>query len=424
MGESDANWRGRCDRANVPGPGHFSEASQDFASPACGQNCNDLPNDLPIDIAFLAEGGVDENTLYRLAAIAGRKGLQASEVLIARGILNREQYLAELARYIGADFERRAPVAGELLTPEIEIAGTTTMWSLPEYAFCTRNGRRHLLLAPRGRSTLSLLNTLRSRSQGRRSITIVPPASLRLRLFERFRDLALRQAVSHLSGKFAHFSARRRITIAQSLFAGAFAVIFALTFLLAPEAAILAAASLLSASFTCGILLRCRLILRLDKLDQQSGFDDARPEDMPVYSVLVPLYREESQVGDLLRSLSSLNWPKDRLEIFLICESDDAEVEGLSDSIRRDSIICAKLAQLELPSIFFVPLSSMRCRRQRPIVARRAYRALSRRNCKTMSQSEYQRWHGDERGALTVNEFCDWARMSVVKVFETDCGLI
>jgi len=45
----------------------------------------------------------------------------------------------------------------------------------------------------------------------------------------------------------------------------------------------------------------------------------------PKYTVLVPLYREACVVPDLLRALNALNYPRDRLQILLLIETDDLE---------------------------------------------------------------------------------------------------
>ena len=45
---------------------------------------------------------------------------------------------------------------------------------------------------------------------------------------------------------------------------------------------------------------------------------------VPVYSVLVALYREESVVAQLVHALNQIDWPRSRLDIKLICEADDA----------------------------------------------------------------------------------------------------
>jgi cellulose synthase/poly-beta-1,6-N-acetylglucosamine synthase-like glycosyltransferase len=48
-------------------------------------------------------------------------------------------------------------------------------------------------------------------------------------------------------------------------------------------------------------------------------------EDLPMYTILVPMYREAAVVPKLLRALVELDYPAHKLDILLICEEDDEE---------------------------------------------------------------------------------------------------
>jgi len=48
------------------------------------------------------------------------------------------------------------------------------------------------------------------------------------------------------------------------------------------------------------------------------------PPDAPRFSVLVALYREAEMVPHLLAALDRLVWPREKLEVRLVCEEDDA----------------------------------------------------------------------------------------------------
>ncbi len=60
-----------------------------------------------------------------------------------------------------------------------------------------------------------------------------------------------------------------------------------------------------------------------------------RPRDLPNYSVLVPLYREQEVVGQLILGLKRLNWPASKLDIKLVCEKDDFDTIA---AIRRERL--------------------------------------------------------------------------------------
>lgn len=55
----------------------------------------------------------------------------------------------------------------------------------------------------------------------------------------------------------------------------------------------------------------------------------SRPDaDLPFYSVLIPLYDEPGCAARLIAGLSRLDYPRDRLEIILVLEEDDAATFG------------------------------------------------------------------------------------------------
>jgi glycosyltransferase XagB len=50
-----------------------------------------------------------------------------------------------------------------------------------------------------------------------------------------------------------------------------------------------------------------------------------REEDLPVYTVLAPLFREADATGQLIKNLMELDYPVSKLEVLLLLESGDAE---------------------------------------------------------------------------------------------------
>ncbi|GAB7143784.1 glycosyltransferase family 2 protein [Mycobacterium riyadhense] len=51
-------------------------------------------------------------------------------------------------------------------------------------------------------------------------------------------------------------------------------------------------------------------------------------EALPTYTVLVPAYREEEVIGDLVRCLAKLNYPADRLEVLFLVERTDVDTRA------------------------------------------------------------------------------------------------
>jgi cellulose synthase/poly-beta-1,6-N-acetylglucosamine synthase-like glycosyltransferase len=64
-----------------------------------------------------------------------------------------------------------------------------------------------------------------------------------------------------------------------------------------------------------------------ETVEQVSAREVAELEDtdLPVYTILVPVYREAGIVGLLMRNLADLDYPREKLEILLLLEEDDPE---------------------------------------------------------------------------------------------------
>jgi cellulose synthase/poly-beta-1,6-N-acetylglucosamine synthase-like glycosyltransferase len=66
----------------------------------------------------------------------------------------------------------------------------------------------------------------------------------------------------------------------------------------------------------------------------RSGLLEPLPDDLlPKYTILVPAYREESVIGRLVKALSDLDYPKDRLEVLILTECDDKETRQAAASL-------------------------------------------------------------------------------------------
>jgi glycosyltransferase XagB len=65
--------------------------------------------------------------------------------------------------------------------------------------------------------------------------------------------------------------------------------------------------------------------------------------EYPVVSILLPAYREEISLPYLLKSISELNYPKDKLDIHLLIEPDDYFTIEATKSIPYDSIENGKI---------------------------------------------------------------------------------
>ena len=136
----------------------------------------------------------------------------------------------------------------------------------------------------------------------------------------------LAKATHGLSATRPKFSARKRVTAAQGAAFLIFALCLALSSTYLPASTLwVAASAALGLFFLSVIALRLCCLFSLPAAKVQN-LEDPGDADLPTYSVLVPVFRETSVLSQLLRGLSCLNYPPEKLEIKIIVEEFDTSL--------------------------------------------------------------------------------------------------
>lgn len=135
--------------------------------------------------------------------------------------------------------------------------------------------------------------------------------------------MLLREATHGLARRWPGFSAQQRFTVGQALALMLAAAVLGLLAAVLPLPGFLAVMSGVTGLFFLSVIA-LRLLCLLPPVRPARPPDVPRATgDLPVYSVLVPLFREISVLDQLLAALAALDYPRDRLDIKLILEEDD-----------------------------------------------------------------------------------------------------
>jgi cellulose synthase/poly-beta-1,6-N-acetylglucosamine synthase-like glycosyltransferase len=113
-----------------------------------------------------------------------------------------------------------------------------------------------------------------------------------------------------------------------------------------PAIVVITAIAAISVIFFAGTLFKFLIAMRGAKFDvvervTQQLVDDLRDSDLPIYTVLVPVFREANIVGQLVGNLGKIDWPAEKLEVLILIEEED--------TLTRDA-----LAQASPPPNFHV----------------------------------------------------------------------
>jgi cellulose synthase/poly-beta-1,6-N-acetylglucosamine synthase-like glycosyltransferase len=108
---------------------------------------------------------------------------------------------------------------------------------------------------------------------------------------------------------------------------------------LSPDATAMVVMALLTPAFFCVALLRAAAVA-----DFASRRIDGQPDaaisaaDLPIYSILVPLYREAHMAQSLVAALERLDWPVTHRDIIFITEASDSETRLALEVLVRGRI--------------------------------------------------------------------------------------
>jgi cellulose synthase/poly-beta-1,6-N-acetylglucosamine synthase-like glycosyltransferase len=187
-----------------------------------------------------------------------------------------------------------------------------------------RDGNVYYLLSTRAIRPGRLQACLRTRLRLAPRMRIVDDRTLRAALIERARPLLSRIAVNGLSEKHPGMSAHIVANAWQGYMVGILVSLLPVGIVLAPMVVLTLVHALATVFFFACVILRFLAAMTSGPVKHRSA--PPVPEgNVPTYSVLIALYKEANVVPDLLTALDWIVWPREKLEIKLVCEADDHE---------------------------------------------------------------------------------------------------
>lgn len=140
-------------------------------------------------------------------------------------------------------------------------------------------------------------------------------------------------AAHHLMRRHPRASAHRRVTAEQARAAGLGLIAAAAAFLLAPGRALEAFSILFALAFAAMLALRWAALLLPPRFIAAAPLSDGA---LPVYSLLIPLYREAASLPGLVSAIKRIDYPHKKLDAKLVIEADDAETLAAARALDLD----------------------------------------------------------------------------------------
>lgn len=266
--------------------------------------------------ARMARRGISHASLTRAYEAAILNGTSFCEEITHQPDVSERLFYEVVADYLGV------PFTDEILPSRIFISGEelpSTFIEAGQFRVIGPGGSTLLYIAPTQKHILRLRNHLRDFPDLRERIRICTPSLLRQIIRKRHQ----KELLSRAHGMTPQlYSAERVLETPQAFFIAMALYAFIAALVNWPAQTIL----ILHVSMTL-FFLGCVLIRLLAAVSgRRLQFPQIAPfrrSELPVYTLLVPLYREQAVIGQLLDALERLNWPKSKLDIKLLCEKDD-----------------------------------------------------------------------------------------------------
>ncbi len=144
----------------------------------------------------------------------------------------------------------------------------------------------------------------------------------------------LRFSTDDLKERVPADSAHRVLTTPQAVFALALLAVFGLGLVVNWAMALIVTNCILASLYFLSSLYKLYLVhegwfenraITTSLNGNGNGHASLNDRDLPIYTILVPLYRETAVIPQLKDAITALDWPKTKLDVRLLLEEDDTE---------------------------------------------------------------------------------------------------
>jgi cellulose synthase/poly-beta-1,6-N-acetylglucosamine synthase-like glycosyltransferase len=192
-----------------------------------------------------------------------------------------------------------------------------------------------LFIAPDEETMPEAIRWLNTYPAARRRISVATPTAIRAALRTAGARHFLEDALGRVESVAPASSARGRLTRPQWAIGAICAVLFTVSAILAPVATLTLVEAAAATFFV--LVAALRLIAASHVLSGPLPAPHAPTgPSAPVYTILVPLRHEAHMVPQLLHGLDRLAWPRERLDIKLIIDEDDAATLAAARALARE----------------------------------------------------------------------------------------
>jgi glycosyltransferase XagB len=285
------------------------------------------PADAPrVGDLLVAEGWIDERQRAWALDVQHRTGSRLGSILVAAGLVRRADLYRLLARTWDADFVDLTET-----TPDPQLlAGLDPEHLAARGWLPVREQDGGVVVAVAERPDPALRAEI-AEALGRRIVLrVTTDWDLVAALHRGFREVVADRATLGLWSRSRRQSARQVLTRGQQVLGVLLLTALVAGLVLAPRGTLVVLSGVVGLGFLAAVLFKfvvCMVGVHREAQETVTEQDLAALDDrdLPMYTVLVPVFREANVVADLIANLGALDYPREKLEILLLLEENDTE---------------------------------------------------------------------------------------------------
>jgi cellulose synthase/poly-beta-1,6-N-acetylglucosamine synthase-like glycosyltransferase len=284
------------------------------------------PSDRALGDLLVGQRVITLAQLDEAVALAERWNVRLGDALLSRNWIDPRRYYEAYAQHFDLPFVDliREPPENELLQAtdaDLYALRQTMPWR-------RRDGRLLIATAEPGPETVLFS---RGRWGAEIEFVVVSKFDIVFALQTAFADALSRRAVFELAEFDPDMSARTVLTSGQMLAAYTFLTAIMIGLAFAPLATLIVLNVAISLFYLGNFIFKGVLVSigggRAAELDENVAVEARalREEDLPVFTVLVPMFREAAMLPQLAQALRNLDYPLGKLDIKIVLEAGDRE---------------------------------------------------------------------------------------------------
>ena len=280
---------------------------------------------LPIGEILLSRGVITEAQLEQVITIQKETGVRLGDIIISQNFASYLQLYGALAEHYDLPFVnllQHPPDKSLILAQDAEnyILSQAIPWQQDD------DGKIIIALTELSEDT----NTWITRHYGKNvGIVITSPLDIRKTVEREFGTVLEEKSRLQLWQEKPEISARFLIpskTQKYLYMAAFFAIILGILF---PLNSLIVLISFCTFAYSSSMIMKTFIFIKgvqhTTPINWEKELENLDDADLPIYTILIPMYREVASIPKLIASLKNMDYPAEKLDIKLILEEDDTQ---------------------------------------------------------------------------------------------------